>query len=348
VDDAKTLQFQPIRLDQLSGFVSPTPRDELWHELLIPGDVALLTSQWKVGKTTLVTGLLRALTDGTPFLDRATKAAQVWIVSEESEVQWQQRVQHQPIGSHVQLLSRPFRGKPTHQQWLSLIEEACRAFRQGSCELLVIDPLSSFLPGYVENDATLLIETLRPLHQFTSLGGTVLLLHHPKKSKSAAGSLARGSGALLGFVDVSMELTCPGKTLAEGNIRRLNIQSRRLLACSELHYEWDAETNEFDVYNEQSPAILERHWNRLESVLKEHHGEIRLEDIRSNWPDDTPVPSRARLYVLLKAAVETKRVVRSGNGTRKDPYSYRLRTKSDDEHERYSNSLPPLPELEPI
>ena len=48
------------------------------------GDVTLLTSQWKTGKTTLLCGLLQQLGGGTPFLGRDTLAARVWVVSEES------------------------------------------------------------------------------------------------------------------------------------------------------------------------------------------------------------------------------------------------------------------------
>lgn len=87
MDITKTLLFKPIPMDQLEQIVAQKPRDAVWQELLLPGDVALLTCQWKVGKTTLITGLLRALGQGVPFLQRSTKATTVWVVSEESQEQ---------------------------------------------------------------------------------------------------------------------------------------------------------------------------------------------------------------------------------------------------------------------
>jgi AAA domain len=348
MDSTKTVQIQPIPLDEVLEFVPPLPPNIFWDDFLASGEVTLLTSQWKLGKTTLLTGLIRAFGQGTPFLERATTPAKVWIVSEESILQWQRRLQDRRIGPHVQLLARPFAGKPTHQQWHDLIATACEALQRGQCDLLVIDPLASFLPGYVENDANRLIETLQPLHEFTSAGGTVLLLHHPKKDRAEDGKLARGSGALLGFVDVSMELTCPSKHPAECTVRKLAVRSRRSLSTTELRYTWEEGSNEFAVYHEHSPTILQLHWNALERVLNEHLGEISLEMIQRSWPEDTPVPSRSRLYELLKSAVEKKRIVRTGRGTRSDPYQYRLRKKSDDDHDDFVSRFEPLSELEPL
>ena len=67
----------------------------------------------------------------------------------------------------------------------------------GGLDLLVVDPLASFLPGRCESDAASLLEALHPLHRLTARGAAVLLLHHPRKKSAEAGSMARGSGALL-------------------------------------------------------------------------------------------------------------------------------------------------------
>ena len=98
-------------------------------------------------------------------------------------------------------------GRPTPEDWSDLIDRAVEASAAGRLDLVVVDPLASFLPGRCESDAASLLEALRPLHRLTAAGMAVLLLHHPRKKKSEAGCSARGSGALLGFVDTSVELS---------------------------------------------------------------------------------------------------------------------------------------------
>ena len=166
----------------------------LWDGFLMPGDLTLLTSQWKTGKTTLLAGLLQRLGTGEPFLNRATRQARAWVLSEESESHWADRLRRMPVGPHAQLLSRPFHGRPTPEDWSDLIDRAVDESAAGQLDLVVVDPLASFLPGRCESNAATLLEALQPLHRLTAAGMAVLLLHHPRKKKSEAGSSARGSG----------------------------------------------------------------------------------------------------------------------------------------------------------
>ena len=73
--------FRPVPLDDLP--CDPCePTAGLWAGYLTPGDITLLTSRWKTGKTTLLCGLLRAVGPGAAFLDRPTRPSRVWVVSE--------------------------------------------------------------------------------------------------------------------------------------------------------------------------------------------------------------------------------------------------------------------------
>jgi RecA-family ATPase len=56
--------------------------DWLWHGYIARGNVTLFTSQWKTGKTTLLTGLLQRMAGGGKFLERSVAAAKVLYVSE--------------------------------------------------------------------------------------------------------------------------------------------------------------------------------------------------------------------------------------------------------------------------
>src|SRR5688572_20679154 len=106
--------FVPIPMTEVSKYCPDAGGDWLWDGYLAPGNVTLLTSQWKAGKTTLLTGLLRALEGGGSFLDRPLAAGRALVVSEESVKHWNDRLKRIPLGRHVELLSRPFGGgRPT-------------------------------------------------------------------------------------------------------------------------------------------------------------------------------------------------------------------------------------------
>src|SRR5947209_6304353 len=112
------------------------------------------------------------------------------VVTEEDAGIWLQRSRNLDFGQHVCWFCRPFRGQPTVRGWQALIDCLCDLRRQHGIDLVVIDPLASFLPGRNENNATVMMSTLRPLQRLAAEGGSVLLLDHPLEKPSAEGQLA--------------------------------------------------------------------------------------------------------------------------------------------------------------
>src|SRR6266704_1493330 len=107
----------------------------LWHGYLGPGQVTLLTSQWKSGKTTLLSILLGRLKTGGELAGLRVNAAKAIVVSEESRLQWHPR--HRKVDlSEVYFLCRPFAGKPTHEQWLGLLDHVGELRRRHGFGLL--------------------------------------------------------------------------------------------------------------------------------------------------------------------------------------------------------------------
>jgi len=332
--------LRPISMDSLDAGTKLLAANWLWHGYLAPGDVTLLTSMWKTGKTTLLAGLLQQLGTGEPFVGCKTSRGRAWIVSEESLEQWRERNHILPLGGHVQLLARPFRGRPTSDEWNRLIDQATEARVRGELDLFIVDPLASFLPGRCESDASTLLEALQPLHQLTSAGAAVLLLHHPRKKASEAGSSARGSGALLGFVDVSLELTRYSKLKTDANRRLILAQSRRPETPVRLSYEWNATTGEFRIVGDPRERQFEENWQTLLSILKMRTAAITHKEIRQNWPSDMERPSESALYDWLNHAHMLKRIRRDGQGTRSNPWGYRLENEDDKYWDR--GELPPI------
>jgi hypothetical protein len=334
-----TAPLLPELMDRLETPAAHQSIDWLWHGLIARGNVTLFTSQWKAGKTTLITGLLQQFATGGTFLDRPVVPAKVLVVSEESRSTWADRVRRMPLGGHCRLLARPFPRRPTPEQWEQLVETAMELQATGELHLLVIDPLARFLPGATDSDLNALQQMLDPLQCLTDGGAAVTILHHPRKKRSEEGSSARGHGGLLAAVDVIVELGRYGSLKSEERRRKLFAVSRYPDTPTQLVYEWDA-AGRFVYLGDPALARFQENWAVLGAILKTRRQAATHLELLEDWPADQPRPSGVTLYDWLNRAFEKKLVKRFGNGRIKDPFRYRLPNEDD----RYCDRemLPPL------
>ena len=117
---------------------------------------------------------------------------------------------------------RPFSGRPSTADWNQVLKPIIESHKKTPLDLVVIDPLSNFLSGNSENSILNVLKGLYPFRVLTTWGIGVLLAHHPKKGATASGQAAHGSGAITGFADIVMEMSCPGSawmTTAAANCR---------------------------------------------------------------------------------------------------------------------------------
>jgi len=325
-----TLAFELRPMSQLLDTEQSATADWVWDGYLARGNITLLTSQWKSGKTTLLAGLLRAFEHGGTFLGRDCATASAVVASEESAAHWAERTRAIPIGSKSRLLSRPFIGRPTPEQWDALIcrAEALRA--EGDLDVFVVDPLASFLPGRSDSDPGTLLDMLQPLRRLTDAGVAVLVLHHPRKEAADEGSTARGSGALLGFVDIILELHRCGTLASDDFRRRLVGLSRRPQTPRTLVYEWVVGTPEFRVVSDPPAIRFKENWTILRVILESRSRAATHKELLTDWPTDRVPPSASLLYEWLGRAAKDGLVERIGNGTRKEPFRFRLTRPGDD------------------
>src|SRR5262249_43395679 len=96
---------------------APPPMAWLWQGYLAPGNVTLLTSQWKTGKTTLLALLLARMKAGGSLGGLAVAPGKALVICEETRQHWELRRQKLDFGDHVGWLCRPFRGRPAPHQW---------------------------------------------------------------------------------------------------------------------------------------------------------------------------------------------------------------------------------------
>src|SRR5690606_31172403 len=162
--------FAPRPMDRRRERADRPVAHWLWHGLIGRGNVTLFTSRWKAGKTTLLTGLLQQFAQPGTFIGLAVTPARVLGGSEESGETWDERLQRMPVGGNCQLLTRPFRRRPTPAQWEQLVQHVTKMQADGELDLLVIDPLARFLPG-TDSDLRAIMTMLEPLQPFLEAGG---------------------------------------------------------------------------------------------------------------------------------------------------------------------------------
>ena len=293
----------------------------VWHGYLAPGNLTLLTGLWKCGKTTLVAVLLARRHDGQPLLGRAVSGGKSVVVTEESAAHWQARAGRLDLGGDVCFFFRPFARKPQAAEWLALVDELGRLRREHGVDLVVIDPLASFLPGHDEANAGPMLEALLPLQRLSGQGVAVLLLHHPRKGQAAPGRMARGSGALSGCVDVLLELGGLGRGAPEGRQRRLRAWSRYEATPRDLLIELNAAGTAYLCHGPYEAEQVRRNVEVLCALLGGVPEGLAREQVRAAWPGRRPAANT--LWRWLEAAVARGLVERTGSGRRGEPFRYR-------------------------
>lgn len=296
----------------------------VWEGYLAAGDVTLFTSQWKSGKTTLLSVLLAKLESGGELAGRRVAPGRAVVVSEESPGQWLRRADKLGLGSDIGFVCRPFLGKPTRDQWLALIEQlACHCASPGT--LAVIDPLASFLPGE-ENHAGQVLHNLAALRRLTEQGAAVLLLHHPRKRDALAEEAGRGSGALHGRVDILLRMSRTARYDPADRRRRLRAESRHEQTPLVRVIELNEAGTDYRVVEDVLPedAEMDLGWEEVRALLEEAPHKLTRPQILMRWPEDGTAPSEQTLWRCMSRAVERGLLCRDGVGHRNDPHYYWL------------------------
>jgi hypothetical protein len=250
------------------------------------------------------------------------------VVSEEAPAHWLGRAEKLGIGNHVCWLCRPFRGKPTPSEWLALLDRLLALRRAHGIALVAIDPLAMFHPGRDENHAGLMLEAMSPLHQLTAEGLSVLVLHHPGRGASRDGHSCRGSGALMGFADILVEMYHVGRVSGDDRRRRLVAFSRFDETPRRLVIELNAEGTDYLCHGAGGDDEFLVNWGPLRAALADAPRKLTRRAVARRWPGGPPPPSTS-LWRWLDQAVSHGLVCRDGGGRRRDPYRYWLREREE-------------------
>jgi hypothetical protein len=301
--------------------------DWVWPGYLARGAVTLLTSQWKTGKTTLVSVLIARMAQGGELAGRTVSPAGVAVASEEPLDCWQRRGEKLGFGPQLCYFCQPFAAAPTLAAWDALIDRLAFLGRERGIEVVVLDPLAMFLPGGIESQTSAMLEVLRGLNRLTRQGQAVLVLHHPTKGQTAAGRLARGCGALSAYVDILMEMSLVGSALETDRRRRLAAWSRfeETPRCSLVELSADGSDYQVIPETEQEDAFA-HHWPAVERLLAFPPRRLTRQELLVAWRAKATAPSPATLWRVLDRAVEAGLLLCEGAGNPGDPFRYWLAT----------------------
>jgi hypothetical protein len=320
-DEDPPPMFNPLWSREVTPAAADVPW--LWHGYLAPYHITLLTSQWRVGKTTLLSVLLARRAAGS-LVGRPLRRGRTAVVCEEGDEYWRQRRRALDFGDDVAFFCRPLEGgSPTRREWRGLIDSVARLGASDGVDLAVIDPLSAFLPRHSENHNELMRDALRALDRLQRQGMAVLLLHHPRKGLTLDGQAARGAGSLLSHADISVEMR-PYSADDDDRRRVLWARSRFAATPRQLVIEWAADGTDYLARGSVADEEFRASWERLAAFFASAPDKLTRREVRALWPSGRDAPSEQTLWRWLERAVAENRLRRDGTGHRNAPYRYWL------------------------
>lgn len=179
--------------------------DWIWEGYLARGHLTFFTALWKVGKSTLIAYLIKALQDGKEFTGELVVPTRILILSEESETIWARRREDLGLTGDIYLHCRPTKIKLDSKQWLTLLENELRFCTDKGIELFIIDTISTFWPVRDEGNNPEIDAALIPLNVFFEKGICVMIVHHFRKSGGDQGTATRGGGSIGSRADILVE-----------------------------------------------------------------------------------------------------------------------------------------------
>lgn len=302
----------------------PEARPWLWEGYIARGSITALSGSPKVGKTTLLAYLIAAMLDGREdYCGAALSPCPVIYVSEESEVEWQQRARDwpDPVLDGLHLVTRE--DLMTASEWRQLVGDVAEQAEEVGAGLVVFDTFRALarLGEGGENDAGKVGEAFEPVRSAAGRGLAILINHHDRKGGGQYGEGASGSGAFFAHVDALVTMRRHDGSDAR---RRLEVLAR-WPSPGEAIVEHRVGTgyvhlgSRSEVRSAEGAERVEAMAHRVAGLLRESGLPLTHEEVRAEVGEGV---SARTLRLALSRLVESGRAARSGAGKRGDPFRF--------------------------
>ena len=218
-----------LRFRTAVEFCEETPDKTLWiAEPWVPvqGITSIDGKVRSAGKTTFTLAMVRAILDGSPFLEAPTEKTSVVYLAEGGPTSFREGLRRADLENrsdfHVIMHSDTI-----GTTWKTVVDIAGKKCLETGSKLLVVDTLSQYtgLRGDSENNTGTALESMEPLQKLVPLGISVVVLRHERKAGGEVGDSARGGSAWSGTADVIISIRRNAGN-SSPTVRKLSCMSR--------------------------------------------------------------------------------------------------------------------------
>lgn len=270
--------------------------DWIWEGYLARGHLTFFSALWKVGKSTLIAYLLKALQENKEFAGQPITPTKVLILSEESETIWARRREDLSLTGDIYVHCRPTKLKLDHKQWLTLLESEEKFCTEKGINLFIIDTISTFWPTRDEGNNPEIDAALIPLNVFYEKDICVMTVHHFRKSGGDQGTATRGGGGIGSRADILVEFERLDAKNPNDKQRVLKTYSRFEESPAELVVELVGD--EYLARGTRSEVSKEAKLQIVLNILQ-NQSDLTINEIHDNWDAEgtQPVPRTIRNYI---------------------------------------------------
>jgi AAA domain-containing protein len=298
---------------------SERPVPWIWQGLVAADAVTLLTAPSKEGKSTLLSLLLDRRREGGMLLGQPVRPGRTVVCSEDNKLLWALRQRRLDFGANLEYW-QPMGGVPTPRRWGRYIDYLVRTCDEGPIDLLVVDPLVRFVPG-IEGHAACLAKVLDDLRLVAEEDRGILLMHHPQRHRPRAGDMVHDR-VLAAYADILIDMRKVGGDPFTRR-RRFLCTGRYPETPQRLLAELNAEGTDYQMLDDDAPeeaSALEA----LCAVMRESPTPLTREEILGRWPAADAAPTAHTLWRWLNRGIQAGLLVRSGAGSKVEPFRYEL------------------------
>jgi hypothetical protein len=295
----------------------------LWHGYIARGALTLLAGPSKVGKSTLLFALLRAMASGeTTFLDRTLTPGPVVYLSEESGSSVIEKLDAAGIENDAPLGIVTREDAFPRPAWADSVNQAVGEARRLGAALIVVDTLASWagLAAEQEKDAGAIQAAIEALTKAAAAGIAVILIHHHRKGGGEDGEAIRGSSALVAAVDVIAEVTRPPASDRPPANRRIVTALSRWPATPDAIAVEKRDDGSYELVGVGGREEI-RHQAAEQRLLEAMP--VAGEGVTQEALADETGLSKQRVGELCRRLVRDDRATQAGKGRKGNPYLYR-------------------------